>query len=197
MEALAARWIAEHPEYHAELADEAAALAAVYTVEDGRTNPFLHLSMHLSIDEQCSIDQPTGIRQAVQLLAARRSSLHEAHHEVMECLGEMIWASQRSGLPPDGLAYLEAVRRRATRWPRDQATGRRVMSASAITRGAAVFGPQRVQVLEAPGVADSRPVMRSLPCARSSRCGHDRHLLTWSRRTPSPPVSPGWPGSAR
>ncbi len=115
MQATAADWIAEHPEYHAELADEAAALAAVYTVEHGRTNPFLHLSMHLSIAEQCSIDQPTGIRQAVELLAARRSSLHEAHHEVMECLGEMIWASQRSGLPPDGHAYLDAVRRRATR----------------------------------------------------------------------------------
>ena len=115
MDALAADWIDEHPEYHADLADEAAALAAVYAVEDGRTNPFLHLSMHLSIAEQCSIDQPQGIRQAVQLLAARSGSLHEAHHEVMECLGEMIWASQRSGLPPDGLAYLEAVRRRATR----------------------------------------------------------------------------------
>ncbi len=115
IETLASLWIAEHPEYHAELADEAAALAAMYTVEDGRSNPFLHLSMHLSIHEQMAIDQPTGIRQAVELLAARRGSLHEAHHEVMECLGEMIWASQRSGLPPDGLAYLEAVRRRATR----------------------------------------------------------------------------------
>ena len=114
IEAQAAPWLDEHPEYHAELADLEAALAAVYRVEDGRSNPFLHLSMHLSIDEQCAIDQPTGIRQAVQLLAARRGSLHDAHHEVMECLGEMIWASQRSGLPPDGQAYLEAVRRRAT-----------------------------------------------------------------------------------
>jgi hypothetical protein len=115
MQALAAPWIAEHPEYHAELADLDAALAADYRVEDGRTNPFLHLSMHLTISEQCSIDQPRGIRQAVELLAARRGSLHEAHHEVMECLGEMVWQSQRSGLPPDGHAYLEAVRRRATR----------------------------------------------------------------------------------
>jgi hypothetical protein len=115
MQAIAARWITEHPEYHAELADEAAALQASYTVEDGRSNPFLHLSMHLSIEEQMAIDQPSGIRQAVELLAARRNSLHTAHHEVMECLGEMIWASQRSGLPPDGQAYLEAVRQRATR----------------------------------------------------------------------------------
>ena len=115
MEALAAPWLDEHPEYHAELSDVDAALAAVYTVEEGRSNPFLHLSMHLSITEQCGIDQPTGIRQAVQLLAARRNSLHAAHHEVMECLGEMLWTSQRSGLPPDGPAYIEAVRRRATR----------------------------------------------------------------------------------
>jgi Domain of unknown function (DUF1841) len=114
METLAAQWIAEHPEYHAELADVDAALAASYSVEDGRTNPFLHLSMHLTISEQCSIDQPRGIRQAVELLATKRS-LHDAHHEVMECLGEMVWVSQRTGLPPDGLAYLEAVRRRATR----------------------------------------------------------------------------------
>jgi len=115
MEALAADWISEHPEYHAELADEEAALAAVYSVEEGRTNPFLHLSMHLTITEQHAIDQPTGIRQAVDLLAAKRNSLHEAHHVAMDALGEMIWASQRSGLPPDGHAYLDSIRRKATR----------------------------------------------------------------------------------
>jgi hypothetical protein len=115
MQALAAQWIAEHPEYHAELADVDAALAASYAVEDGRSNPFLHLSMHLTISEQAAIDQPRGIKQAFDLLAARLGSAHEAQHQVMECLGEMIWASQRSGLPPDGQAYLDCVRRRATR----------------------------------------------------------------------------------
>ena len=115
IQAQAAAWIAEHPEYAPDLADLPAALAAVYDVEAGRTNPFLHLSMHLSIAEQVSIDQPTGIRQAVQLLAAQHGSLHAAHHEVMECLGRMVWESQRSGRPPDGQAYLEAVRQRATR----------------------------------------------------------------------------------
>ena len=115
MQGQAAPWIDEHPEYHAELADVDTAVAASYSVEEGRTNPFLHLSMHLSIAEQVSIDQPTGIRQAVQLLAAKRNSLHTAHHEVMECLGDMLWHSQRSGLPPDGQAYIDAVRVRATR----------------------------------------------------------------------------------
>ncbi|MFM2054273.1 MAG: hypothetical protein RL456_2310 [Pseudomonadota bacterium] len=115
IETLAAQWIERHPEYHAELDDLDTALAAVYAVEDGRTNPFLHLSMHLSISEQVSIDQPRGIRQAVELLAAKRGDLHAAQHEVMDCLGEMIWQSQRSGLPPDPHAYLDGVRRRATR----------------------------------------------------------------------------------
>jgi hypothetical protein len=114
IETLASLWIDEHPEYDAELSDEQAALAADYSVEGGRANPFLHLSMHLTISEQCSIDQPRGIRAAVEALAARLDSLHEAHHQAMECLGEMIWTSQRSGKPPDGEAYLECVRRRAS-----------------------------------------------------------------------------------
>lgn len=115
MDTLAAQWTERHPEYHADLADLEAALAAVYTVDAGRTNPFLHLSMHLSISEQVSIDQPRGIRQAVELLTARLDSLHDAHHATMDCLGQMLWESQRAGRPPDGDAYIACVQRRATR----------------------------------------------------------------------------------
>ena len=115
LEAMAADWIEEHPEYDFDLADLEAARRAEYPVEGGRTNPFLHLSMHLSISEQVSIDQPRGIRQAYELLSARLGSSHAAQHEVMECLGEMIWESQRGGRPPDGERYLDCVRRRATR----------------------------------------------------------------------------------
>jgi len=115
LEALAADWIAEHPEYHSDLAHVHAALEAVFDAEAGRPNPFLHLAMHLSISEQLGIDQPRGIKQAFDLLAARLGSAHQAQHEVMECLGEMMWTSQRSGLPPDGERYIDCVRRRATR----------------------------------------------------------------------------------
>ncbi len=114
IEIIASQWIDEHPEYHAELADADAAVARVYAENAARTNPFLHLSMHLSVSEQSSIDQPRGIRQAVELLARRRNSLHDAHHEVMDALGQMLWESQRSGRPPDGAAYVDAVQRRAT-----------------------------------------------------------------------------------
>ena len=117
LETLAGQWMAEHPEYRDDFADEAAALERQYEGADGHGNPFLHLSMHLSISEQCSIDQPRGIRQAVELLERRRQSLHDAHHEVMECLGRMMWESQRAGRPPDGQAYIDCVQRRATRQP--------------------------------------------------------------------------------
>jgi hypothetical protein len=115
LELLASQWIDEHPEYHTELADLDQALARVDTIDPQRVSPFLHLSMHLSISEQCSIDQPRGIRQAVELLSKRLDSLHDAHHAAMECLGQMLWDSQRSGRPPDGDAYVAAVQRRATR----------------------------------------------------------------------------------
>ena len=115
IETIATLWIDEHPEYHAELADVDAALLTMDKEKAGKTNAFMHLSMHLALSEQCSIDQPRGIRQAVELLTARRDSLHDAHHEAMECLGSMVWESQRAGLPPDGEAYIDCVQRRATR----------------------------------------------------------------------------------
>jgi hypothetical protein len=114
LESVAMDWVVQHPEYHADLADLEAALAAVFVVEEGRVNPFLHLAMHLTISEQISIDQPVGIVAACTALRHRLGSMHAAQHVVMECLGEMVWESQRSGLPPDGEKYMDAVRRRAS-----------------------------------------------------------------------------------
>ena len=123
IETIASLWIDEHPEYHADLSDVDAALHNMAQAASqpalqgasGTTSAFLHLSMHLTISEQCSIDQPRGIRQAVELLTARLDSLHDAHHAAMECLGKMVWESQRAGRPPDGEAYIACVQRRATR----------------------------------------------------------------------------------
>ncbi len=115
IEALALDWIIEHPEYHDELAHSS--VDAEYRVEDGRTNPFLHLSMHLAIAEQLSIDQPPGIRAAYERLMRRRGDAHRAAHDVMECLGEVVWAAQRAGqaLPPDEMSarYLDCLERQA------------------------------------------------------------------------------------
>lgn len=111
-EATAADLIAEHPEYHALLENPQAAIEQEFTPEGGQMNPFLHLSLHLAIAEQISIDQPHGIKAAYFALR-QKMEVHDAEHAIMECLGETIWRSQRNKAPMDGEAYLECVRRKA------------------------------------------------------------------------------------
>jgi hypothetical protein len=98
--------IGRHPEYHAVLAQPERYQERDWRPEMGETNPFLHLSMHLSISEQISIDQPAGVLARYAALAARLGDEHAAQHAVMDCLAEMIWRAQRDNQPPDGAAYL-------------------------------------------------------------------------------------------
>lgn len=118
LEATALKWVDVHPEYHALLEDPDAAVGADFSIERGQSNPFLHLSMHLAIEEQLSIDQPPGIRAAFQQLAQRTGSEHDAMHETMECLGRVLWEAQRGAMPADAQAindaYLDCLRRRAS-----------------------------------------------------------------------------------
>lgn len=109
-EVIAADLIAEHPEYHALLEDPQSAIEKEFTPEGGAMNPFLHLSLHLAIAEQISIDQPPGIRAAYERLRGRLD-VHDAEHAIMECLGETLWRAQRTGGALDGAAYLECIRR--------------------------------------------------------------------------------------
>ncbi|MDO4683642.1 MAG: DUF1841 family protein [Lautropia sp.] len=113
LETVAMIWIGQHPEYHDDLSDVNRALETEYSPESGRTNPFLHLSMHLAISEQRAIDQPRGIRHCLDVLEQQLGSAHEAAHVAQECLGEALWLSQRHGRPLDGAAYVAALRKRA------------------------------------------------------------------------------------
>lgn len=106
--------MARHPEYHALLTDTDAAVAGEWTPEGGQMNPFLHLSLHLAIAEQISIDQPPGIRAQFQRLCLRLPA-HEAEHVLLECLGETIWKAQRAGTAMDAEDYLERLQRAASR----------------------------------------------------------------------------------
>jgi hypothetical protein len=113
LEDMAARIVALHPEYQPLFEDADAALARDWTPESGEANPFLHLSLHLAIEEQLSIDQPFGIRAAFEALLARRGDRHAALHVVLECLGETIWQAQRNGGAFNGAAYLDHIRRKS------------------------------------------------------------------------------------
>lgn len=111
LEKLALEVILLHPEYHAVLDDPERHRDRDWTPEMGQTNPFLHLSMHLAIREQLSVDQPPGIHARYQSLCAKTGSEHDALHAVMECLGEMLWQAQRSGTPPDAAVYFACLDR--------------------------------------------------------------------------------------
>ena len=109
LEDLTAQLIEKHPEYHELLAQPERHLDRDYTPESGATNPFLHLMMHLTIEEQISIDQPPGLRAHFTRLTQKFASEHDAQHRMMECLSEMIWQAQRHHTQPDATVYLQCL----------------------------------------------------------------------------------------
>jgi Domain of unknown function (DUF1841) len=111
LEAQVADVIALHPEYHAALERGEDALARDYTPDGGQSNPFLHMGLHLAVRDQIATDRPAGLRKAFENLAQRIGSAHDAEHRIIECLAEAMWDAQRSGRPPDEIAYLQRVLR--------------------------------------------------------------------------------------
>lgn len=111
LEQMIAQIIQQHPEYHTLLSDEDSYIDKDYTPEMGETNPFLHMSMHISIIEQLSTDRPAGITALYQQLLAKYTDAHTVEHHIMECLGQMMWDAQRNQSMPDEQQYLECLRR--------------------------------------------------------------------------------------
>jgi len=109
IETLVIEVVLQHPEYHAILDKPDQYLDRDYAPEQGETNPFLHMSIHLAISEQLSIDQPAGLKTRYQSLLAKTGDTHAAQHEVMDCLAEMIWQAQRNQTPPDPALYLTCL----------------------------------------------------------------------------------------
>ena len=112
IEALALEVMLQHPEYHDTLGYPERYRDRDYVDE---SNPFLHMSLHLALEEQLSIDQPPGIRAAWDALLERWGERHEALHQALECLAETVWRAQRSQAAPDAAAYLECLAARALR----------------------------------------------------------------------------------
>jgi hypothetical protein len=108
IDAVALDVILAHPEYHAMLDDPERFRDRDFV---DQSNPFLHMSLHLALEEQLSIDQPPGIRLRWQALLARTGERHAALHAALECLAETVWRAQRDGAPPDAAAYLSCLER--------------------------------------------------------------------------------------
>lgn len=100
-----------HPEYKGLLEDPDSVLDRDWLPEQGESNPFLHLGLHIAILEQLSVDRPAGIRRLHQNLAAATGDVHEAEHRIMECLVEALWRVQHDDKPFNDKAYLKCVKR--------------------------------------------------------------------------------------
>jgi hypothetical protein len=111
MDTIAVDIVLAHPEYHAMLSSPAQHRERDY---GGEANPFLHMSLHLALEEQLSIDQPPGVvAKFKKIVETKGGDRHSALHEAIECLAEMLWQSQRHGLAPDAASYLGCLERRA------------------------------------------------------------------------------------
>lgn len=102
--------ISMHPEYHQLLQQQETGIDKDFSSDGAQQNPFLHMGLHISIHEQLSTNQPTGIREVYQQLAAKMTDLHEVEHRMMDCLAEMIWLAQKNNTQPDEKLYLQQLK---------------------------------------------------------------------------------------
>ncbi len=109
LEAQIAKVIEDHPEYQSELGGEA--LEASFTPSQGKTNPFLHMGLHLAVRDQVATDRPPGISYIFQELVKNYSDPHETEHRMLDCLAETLWEAQNQNAPPDEQKYLERLRK--------------------------------------------------------------------------------------
>jgi hypothetical protein len=111
LERIIAGVIAQHPEYHTLLTGTEALLERDYLLELGEANPFLHMGLHIAIQEQLSSNRPAGILSLYQGLCQRFGDSHTAAHQMMECLGQTLWEAQRKHREPDAALYLQRLER--------------------------------------------------------------------------------------
>ncbi|MCW8944420.1 MAG: DUF1841 family protein [Sedimenticola sp.] len=110
LEQIIAGIIQQHPEYHALIEAPENALDKDFLPDGGETNPFLHMGMHISLQEQVGTDRPAGIRALYNKAVSKVGDDHEVEHQLMECLGKMLWEAQRANRAPDEKAYLTCVK---------------------------------------------------------------------------------------
>lgn len=110
LEVRIARVIEMHPEYHHYFDDMERFLERDFQVDDG-TNPYLHLSLHLALEEQAATKHPPEMARALDhLVTVKQMDRHDAMHLILEILAETVYLAQRAGGEPDVLAYAARLR---------------------------------------------------------------------------------------
>jgi hypothetical protein len=112
LESQIAQVIEDHPEYQPLMTADS--LDESFTPEGGKTNPFLHMGLHLALRDQLATNRPAGIAAVFESLCSRTGDRHAAEHQALDCLAEALWAAQRNNTAPDEQAYLESLRQLAS-----------------------------------------------------------------------------------
>jgi len=112
LEKIAVEVMQMHPEYHAILEAPERYMHEQYFPEMGTTNPFLHISLHLSLIEQISINQPTGITKIYAQLRQQHNDSHLAQHDILDCLAEIMWQAQRNNSGLDSEHYISLLEKK-------------------------------------------------------------------------------------
>ena len=101
-----AKIIEKHPEYQ-EIINN---LDTEYFPEQGKINPFLHINLHLSLQDQLDLDQPKGVKEIYNSLLKKNKDTHQVEHIMMEQIAEMIFISQKNNKPMDQEQYLRSLK---------------------------------------------------------------------------------------
>ena len=103
--------ILAHPEYHVVFSQAEKYLDKDYLPEQGESNPFLHLSLHLGMREQISTNRPTGISSIYENLMSRYQDTHHVEHMMMECMMQQLFEAQKNQHMPDEQTYIAALKK--------------------------------------------------------------------------------------
>ena len=98
--------VEQHPEYQNLIKN----LDSEYFPEQGNTNPYLHINLHLTLQDQITMDQPKGIRDIHSQLIVKIKDAHEVEHMMMEHIAEMIFNAQKNNAAFDLDGYIKALK---------------------------------------------------------------------------------------
>ena len=98
--------VEQHPEYQNLIKN----LDSEYFHEQGNTNPYLHINLHLTLQDQITMDQPKGIRDIHSQLIVKIKEALEVEHMMMEHIAEMIFNAQKNNAAFDLDVYIQALK---------------------------------------------------------------------------------------
>ena len=111
LEAMIADILTHHPEYDELLGDAKKAFSDEYIANNFDVNPFLHLGLHVALQEQLDANRPTGISSVYQHLKIKVAlDDHNLRHLMMQCLAQSLQNAQASNSLPDESEYLRCLR---------------------------------------------------------------------------------------